>query len=509
MEAQVVVIGGGITGTGVLRDLAMRGIKAILVEKGDLVNGCSAGFQGLLHSGARYASNDPASAVECIKENNIVRQIAPHCVEEIGGIFIQLEEDDPAFANQWFSACHQNGIQAVELDSTQLLREEANLSPKVSRAFRVPDGALDGFRLVQENALCAQRHGAEVFTYTEAVGLICSGGKVSGVKLRNRNGEEEIISCQVVINAAGPWAGKVAALAGVELMVIPNKGSMLVFNHRLAKSSIQLCQPPGDGGVLIPHHTVSIYGTTSANVDDPESNRATYQEVCKLLDLGSKLIPAMRQARILRAFAGVRPLYQDASAESDEQSRAVTRDFFVIDHSVRHGLSGMVSIVGGKFTTYRLMAEKTVDLVAAKLGNTVSCRTALELLSGSAISSQVQKKNLFQGQMICECEQVSEGMILQALQAERSINLNDLRRRTRLGMGTCQGTFCSYRALGLLQKAHDLSAEEIRRLLTELLAERWKGMTPALWGQTLRETELMRGVYSNILNIEGLEESRA
>lgn len=503
METQVVVIGGGITGAGILRDLAMRGIDTVLVEKGDLVNGTSARFHGLLHSGARYAISDPASAGECIRENKILKTIAPHCLEDTGGIFVQLEGDDPDYAGQWFNACRQNDIKIAEIDCEQLLREEPNLSPGVCRAFRVPDGAVDGFRLVQENALSARKYGARVLVYTEVTGLATSGGKVNGVKIRRRDGQTATIKCQYVINAAGPWAGQVAALAGVELNLITNKGTLLVFNHRLTNSIINRCQPPGDGDIFVPHHTVSIYGTTSRNVSGPDCDRANVREVQKLLSIGSRMLPAMSEARILRAFAGVRPLYQSDFQDNGIQGRKVTRDFFVIDHCQRDGLDGLISIVGGKFTTYRLMAERTVALVAAKLGNSVSCRTAQEPLPGNSGLSKTEG----QTQMICECEQVSENQVLEAVAGDREFTLNDLRRKTRLGMGTCQGTFCSYRALGLMQHTHGLTAEETKRLLADLLNERWKGMQPVLWGEALSEVELMRRVYSSILNLEGLAEN--
>lgn len=507
METQAVVIGGGITGAGILRDLAMRGIEAVLIEKGDLCNGTSARFHGLLHSGARYAVTDPASAVECIQENTILKRTAGHCIEETGGVFIQLADDDPGFVAQWLKACKQCGIATSEIDPTELLRAEPGLSPLIKRAFRVPDGAVDGFRLVEENVLAAKSRGAKALTYTEAVGIVTAGGRITGVKVRERSGQEKIINCQVVINAAGPWAGKVAALAGVKLDIIANKGTLLVFNHRLTNCIINRCQPPGDGDIFVPHHTVSIYGTTSKNVSGPEDDKATYKEVERLLTIGRQMLPAMEQARILRAFAGIRPLYQPGYTEYENQGREVTRNFFVIDHEERDGLKGLISIVGGKFTTYRLMAEKAVDLAAAKLGNSVPCRTALEPLPGYSGLNPDEPTERQEGQVVCECEQITESRLQEVIAGNRQINLNDLRRKTRLGMGTCQGTFCAYRALGIIAKMHRLPAEEVKNLLYEFIGERWKGMIPVLWGQTLQEAELMRHVYSNILCVEGLDES--
>lgn len=506
METQVVVVGGGITGTGVLRDLAMRGVDAVLVEKGDLANGTSAAFHGLLHSGARYAVTDSQSARECITENRILKRIASGCIDDIGGYFVHLEGDDPAYVDRWHRACRENGIHAEEVDPQELLRQEPNLSSQVQRAFHVPDAAVDGFRLVQENALSAMRYGARVLTYTAVVGIECTGGQVRGVTVHGPDGHQETIRCQAVVNAAGPWAGEIASLAGVELEMLTNKGTLLVFNHRLTGTIINRCAPPGNGDIFVPHHTVTIYGTTSRNVCGPGWNTATSGEARQLFSIGRKMIPALDQARVLRAFAGVRPLYQPALSECDNGGRQVTRSFFVIDHAQRDGLQGLVSIIGGKLTTYRLMAEKTVDVVAAKLGVNVPCSTALEPLDSEVRSEPASSPSPAAGQILCECEQVSEDQLRKAMVSNGIRNLNDLRRRTRMGMGTCQGTTCTYRALGMVQDTRGLTAAEAGKILAGFLAERWKGMRPVLWGQTLQEAELMRQVYADILHVEGLSE---
>jgi len=501
----VVVIGGGITGAGILRDLAMRGIEAVLVEKGDLAHGTSARFHGLLHSGARYAVTDPASAQECIRENLIQKKTAAHCIEDTVGVFIQLAEDDPCFVAQWQKACGDTGIDIKEIDCAELLKREPNLSPVIIRAFQVPDAAVDGFKLIQDNVLAAKQYGAKVLTYGQAVSLAVSSGRVCGVTVRRPSGDEEFISCQIIVNAAGPWTGEIAALAGLKLNLVLNKGTLLAFNHRLTNTIINRCRRPGDGDILVPHHTVSIYGTTSVNVTEPDTDAGVYEEVGRLLALGRQMIPLMEEARILRAFTGVRPLYQPDGEPGDGMGREVTRDFFVIDHEEEDGLSGLVSIVGGKFTTYRLMAERTVNLVAEKLGNKAPCRTAGEVLPGSRCQREERPAPDQENQVICECEQVTEKQLEQAMGGEGWFTLNDLRRKTRMGMGTCQGTFCTYRALAVAQKDQNRMHLNTLGLVQDLLGERWKGMQPVLWGPGVKEAELMRAVYSDILDMEGLD----
>ena len=147
IETSVLVIGGGATGMGTLRDLCMRGIPAILLEQGGLAHGTSSRFHGLLHSGGRYAVSDNESARECIEENRIVRRIARQCVEETEGFFVLLPQDDPDYAEKWIPACAKAGIAIEEIDPAEARRLEPDLAPDARRVFRIPDSCVDGFRL--------------------------------------------------------------------------------------------------------------------------------------------------------------------------------------------------------------------------------------------------------------------------------------------------------------------------------------------------------------------------
>ncbi len=131
LETTVVVIGGGATGMGTLRDLAMRGVPAILLEQGGLAHGTSSRFHGLLHSGARYAVNDPTSAKECIEENMILRRIGKGCVEETEGFFVLTKEDDPNYVEPWLEGCKNAGISAKEISVMEALELEPNLAKDI------------------------------------------------------------------------------------------------------------------------------------------------------------------------------------------------------------------------------------------------------------------------------------------------------------------------------------------------------------------------------------------
>ena len=171
-EYDVIIIGGGITGAGTARDCAMRGLKTLLVERHDLTAGATGRNHGLLHSGARYAVTDQESAEECIRENMTLRKIARHCVEETDGLFITLPEDDLKFQDTFIQSCLKAGIRAEAIDPAEAIRLEPSVNKTLTGAVRVPDGAVDPFRLTVANVFDAQLHGAEVLTYHEVVSII-------------------------------------------------------------------------------------------------------------------------------------------------------------------------------------------------------------------------------------------------------------------------------------------------------------------------------------------------
>ncbi|MHB1651760.1 MAG: anaerobic glycerol-3-phosphate dehydrogenase subunit GlpA [Desulfitobacteriaceae bacterium] len=532
--AQVVIIGGGATGVGILRDLSMRGISALLFEQGDLAHGTSSRFHGLLHSGARYVVNDPVSAAECVEENAILKRIAPNCIADTGGWFVQMAEDDPAYGEDWLEGCRRVGIAVKEVPAAEACGQEPLLGKNVVKVFEVPDAVVDGFKLVWANAKAAARYGGRYKTYHRVEGAVQEEKKIAGVTGQNVvTGEMFTARCEIVVNAAGAWASQIAATAGVSLEVICDKGTLLAFNQRLFQRVINRLRSPGDGDIFVPHETITILGTTSQRVESPQENQPSVVEVKNLLDLGAEMLPDLAQHRVIRAFSGVRPLHgEDRELQGDgEEGREVSRTFALIDHEAQEGIEGLLSIVGGKFTTYRLMAEKAADWVTAKLGLSAGCRTALESLSPPVPQSLYNRAQALlpcgaamkmlerlgeeagpvlaaieqdpsKGQLLCECEMVTLAEVQKVAADEDTHHLADVRRKTRLGMGTCQGAFCTYRALPLLLEEEEKYGP-LRRELENFLNQRWKGIRPVLWGQQLRETELTRAIYVGLLNLRG------
>ncbi|ENM5738786.1 anaerobic glycerol-3-phosphate dehydrogenase subunit A [Vibrio mimicus] len=530
METDVVIIGGGATGTGILRDCALRGLHCILVEKDDIAAGTTGRNHGLLHSGARYAVTDSESARECIQENKILKSIARHCVEATDGLFITLPEDDLGFQESFIHACSDAGIETQRLTPKEALLLEPNVNPALIGAVKVPDGTLDPFRLCAANVLDAKEHGARIFNRTIVTQLIREGDTVLGVHCQHLgNGAKFDIFAQQVINAAGIWGQNICEYADLNIKMFPAKGSLLILDYRINNLVINRCRKPSDADILVPGDTISLIGTTSEHIDYDQIDNlhVTEREVDILLEEGAKLAPIMANTRVLRAYAGVRPL---VAVDDDGSGRNISRGIVLLDHEERDGLKGLTTITGGKLMTYRLMAEWATDLVAKKLGNTEICQTHLRPLPGSQEAPKTLKKTASIAKpvyesaiyrhgeratrflsddaksqaVICECEMVTAGEIEYAIKQLDVNNLVDLRRRTRLGMGPCQGELCSYRAASLFSEYAQVSGCQSSHLLVDFLEERWKGIKPIFWGDALREAEFSYWIYEGLLGASDL-----
>ena len=515
IDTEVLVIGGGATGTGVVRDAAMRGFKTVLVERRDWSTGTTGRYHGLLHSGGRYAVKDPEAARECIEENRVLRRIMPHCIEDTGGFFVVTPWDDPEFGDRFMAGCRDTGIPCEEISVAQMLKEEPLLNPAILRCFRVPDGSADSFLAGESNIASAVNHGAQVLNYHEVKQLVQENGRVVGAICYDLVHDQDVaIYADLVVNAAGAWVGKIAHTIGLDVHVVPGKGTMVAIANRVLNTVVNRCKMPADGDIIVPVHTVAVIGTTDVRVSDPDHFAIEPWEVQLMLEEGEKLLPGTKQMRILRAWAGVRPLYQETAAAD---TRDVTRAYTLLDHSRRDGVEGFITITGGKWTTYRQMAEVVVDRVCEKLDTQRPCRTAEEALPdiqheprtrdghywlGSRLS-QVEKEKKY-GDLVCECELVTVEDIKRSFAQWDAKTLDDVRRDTRLGMGPCQGGFCTYRAAGLVHAFRDLPVEESNVAVRDFLRERWKGLVPVLWGAQLKQERLDELIYLTMLNADHL-----
>ena len=375
----VIVIGGGGTGAAVIHDLALRGFRTTLLEKGEILSGTTGRHHGLLHSGARYAVNDREAARECIQENKILRRITSGVLELNDGLFVALDDEDEAYLADFLEGCDACGIPTRTLTPGEALKLEPNLTPRLRAAVQVPDGTMDAWRLPLQFFATARRNGARIENYSEVIGFLKASGGIQGVRVLDyRNGREREIMGNVVVNATGAWAGNLGRLAGVGLRVRPSPGVMVAVQGRLTNMAVSHLHPPGDGDVIVPQRNLSILGTTSWTAENPDGIRAPAGDVQRMIDMTARLVPKVREAGVVSAWAAARPLLAEGQIDD---SRSLSRTFRCFDHRELEGVEGLISVSGGKATVLRAMAETTADLICRKLGLMIPCRTREEPLA--------------------------------------------------------------------------------------------------------------------------------
>ncbi len=368
----ILIIGGGVGGA-LAHDLVLRGFTVTLVEKGELLSGTTGRHHGLLHSGGRYVFNDAETARECFEENQILRRIAPEAIEPNDGLFVALDEEDLTHEKLFVDQCGAAGIPVLKLSVPQALAMVPALNPDIKAAYQVPDASVDAWRLAMPFFATAKANGARICPFCQVVGLETANGRITGVRIRDlRDNREEMVAADLVVNAAGPWAGRIAAMAGIRVPIQPVPGVMVSVAGRLTDMVINRLHPAGEGDIIVPQRRLSVLGTTAWLADDPDRAPASADHARRLMDLCARLVPAIRQMTPHAVWSASRPLL--LSGDSTDPF-GISRTFDCFDHARRDGVEGLVTLIGGKATTMRAMAEKTADLICEKTGRQVACRT--------------------------------------------------------------------------------------------------------------------------------------
>jgi len=517
IETDVLIIGGGVTGTGTMRDLALRGLQSLLIDSKDLCAGASGGNHGLLHSGSRYISSDLHSAIECRKESAILKHVASQCIEETGGLFVAVEGDDPDFAESFAELCKPAGIACDHISTTAAKKLEPLLSDKIFMAYRVPDATVDPFHLALLNVAHAQMINNSSFRpHTELLHFKVKDGEIKEAICRdNRTNSILTIRAAQYVNAGGAWAMHIAQQAGCkDVSLLYSKGTLLVSHDRLTTHVINRLRPPSDGDILVPGGTVSVLGTTSVRIDDLGTVKPTVAEIDINVREGTAMIPALADARYIRAFSGVRPLLQSTDGGDD---REATRGFALLDHTTQN-LGNFCTITGGKLTTYRLMAEKTSDLVAGRLKNNEPCKThviplpdeeSCKWTEPGASPKYWYKANDPEDMILCECEMVPQSAIDEIIKdapgAEEEMTLKAIALRSRAGKGPCQGSFCGIRIASYLYDCGHYQDKTGLIHMRDFFNERFKGTRTITWGLQAAQMELAEALHCGLLGLDNIE----
>ncbi|HEY3580586.1 MAG TPA: glycerol-3-phosphate dehydrogenase/oxidase [Pyrinomonadaceae bacterium] len=376
-DFDVIVIGAGINGAGIARDAAMRGLKVLLVDKGDIGGGTSAASTRLIHGGLRYLEHFEFGLVrESLRERETLLRIAPHLVRPLL-MTIPLYRDR---GRGW--ATIRAGMIAYDLLSWRKSLPRHRMLSAGETLRRLPGLNGEGLvgsavyydaqvefaeRLVVENVLAAVQHGATILTYRRVEGFVIEEGLVAGVRLEGNKADQ--FRAKVVINAAGPWVDRLLDETNTksERLIGGTKGShVVVAPFAGAPESAVYLEAVSDRRpfFIIAWNGNYLIGTTDVRFEgDPGEVRADGWEIDYLLSETNRAFPsaALNRDRVLYTYAGVRPL--PFTTNHSEQS--ITRRHFLREHPQ---FKNLVSVVGGKLTTYRSLAEECVDLVLRKLG---------------------------------------------------------------------------------------------------------------------------------------------
>jgi glycerol-3-phosphate dehydrogenase len=379
MEYDVLIIGGGITGAGALRDCALRGLKAICIEKATPGQATTAASTHLIHGGIRYLLYDRLTThTTAWDAGNIVRiagdmlhrtpilwplykgqQYGPEIVETLIEAYAPFQR-------------MKGGLKHLRLNAT----ETAKLLPGIRTegllgGISFDEYWLDAEGLVQRCFDAAQRHGGKLMTHAEVTGLIIDGQTVKGVRIKELVKGESEIHAKVVLNAAGPWVDKITRMGGIKTPLRLRKGTHLVYNRRLFETGMLLeAVDRGRYIFVVPFPGGTLVGPTDLDTkNDPDHLRTDEEEIKYLLASMRRYFPDFPED-FSTTTVGARPILGQEGNE-----KLLSREYDILDHALRHGLHGFTSIAGGKLSDFRLMSKDAVDVVCAKLGRTEECTT--------------------------------------------------------------------------------------------------------------------------------------
>ena len=528
-DVDVVVIGGGVNGTGVARDAALRGLRVALFEKNDLAFGASGNSSGLIHGGPRYLRDDPKVTYTSCLDSGHIQKIAPHLLFRIpflmpigpeGTERTRIELVDAFFEAYDFYQPLKRGKPHTRLTPDELCGLEPGLFGGRASAEGLAGGitfdewGIDGARLCVANAVDAAEHGAAIHTHAlvEEILRDPANGDVCGVRARpTRGGASQKVTARAVVNATGAWAAitvRGGGIAPARARVRPGKGIHVVFDRRLSNYAIVAKAIDGRQIFIQPWQNVSVLGTTDDDYyGDLDDVRAESSEVRYLLQGIAKVFPAVLEARAIGTTAGVRPTLYAYGPYEDE----LTRDHRIADHAA-DGARGLFSMLGGKLASYRLFAEQMTDVLVRHLRvGAAPCTThtaplpggekavavhalAPRLGVGAVAASRVfyrhgaraeriaerVARNPREGAVVCVCEPVIEAEVRYAIDQEMAQSVDDVARRTRLGLGACGGMRCAARCGQIVADARGLAPRDGARQALRFLARQSAGRAVAV-----------------------------
>jgi glycerol-3-phosphate dehydrogenase len=536
-RVDAVVIGGGINGTGVARDLSLRGLSVALFERNDLAFGASGNSSGMIHGGVRYLSQAPKVTESSCRDSGYIQRTAPHLLFRIPFLMplrsgpqgrLMLELVDAYFRAYDDFQPLKRGEPHCRLDASDFSRLEPGLVGSIVGGVTFDEWGVDGARLCVLNAVDAIENGARLHLHTtvESIGRIVDGEAKSPdryvVEARNRLTQQRTrVRARVVVNATGAWSPITAALGGLpqaRARVRPGKGIHIVLDRRVTNYGIVSEAIDGRQMFLFPWQNVSVIGTTDDDYfGDLDDVRATSEEVRYLVQGVARVFPGVRESRAIGTYAGVRPTLFAYGKNEDELSR----EHEVVDHAA-DGAPGVYSMLGGKLASYRLFAQELCDAVLPReFDSSVRCTThtrplpggnrvpdAIALATKHGITPVAGRRLVYRHgeraarvlegtgrrgrelDIACQCEPVLESEVRYVVREEMARTVADVARRTRLGLGACGGMRCAARCGQIVAEELDLPPAEGCAMAREFLERQARTRVVALGPEQARQEAL-------------------
>ena len=535
-KTDVVVIGGGVNGSGVARDLALRGLSVVLFERNDLAFGASGNSSGMIHGGPRYLQSNPSVTESSCRDSGYIQKIAPFLLHRIpflmqlrGGAKgrIMFELIDAYFRAYDDYQPLKRGEPHTRLTPDELRTLEPGLvGDGAIGGITFDEWGVDGARLCVLNALDAMEHGAKVHVRT----TVTSVAKDGAAPKKKKHGEAAYVvtatdqdtgkihrvGARVVVNATGAWAPITASLGALpngKVRVRPGKGIHVALDRRLSNYAIAAETIDGRQIFMMPWQNMSVIGTTDDDYyGDLDEVVSTSEEVRYLVQGVARVFPAVREARAIGTWAGVRPtLYQFGPHED-----SLSREHEIIDHD-EDGAPGIYSMIGGKLASYRIFSEEMANRIAQDLAPSTKCTTHEKVLPGGdevpdpvalaerfSITPVAGRRVVYRhgaraldilGQadardrqeVVCPCEPVTAAEVRHAVKHELARSVAGVARRTRLGLGACGGMRCAARCGQIVAEELDLAPAEGIAQAERFLLHQAKMRIPALGPEQARQ----------------------
>ncbi len=370
----VVIIGGGINGAAIARDAALRGMAVCLLERGDFASGTSSSSSKLVHGGVRYLAHGDFRLVhEACRERRLLLTLAPHLVHPLRFLVPVYQSDEWGLLSVRAGMMLYDVVAAFRnvhphrmLNAARTLGLQSRLEPRgLTGAALYYDCQMDDARLCIENVLSAREAGAVCLNYTPVRGLVKSGGRAVGVEVEDlETATRTTIRAHVVLNTTGPWTDTICDLdeGRHKPKVRPTKGVHLIVRPFIEDHAVVISsERDGRMFFVLPWHEYTMIGTTDTDHDSPPRLvYATGADVEYLLTETRNVFPdvSLEPADVIATFAGLRPLMNQQGVPESDVSR---------EHVLFESDSGVISMVGGKYTTYRAQAQQATDLLERRL----------------------------------------------------------------------------------------------------------------------------------------------